>query len=72
MLGHCTNEVLTKTLKHTTQYFPHQVKSENQSYPTQYHQKRLFPLNFRCLTGRTSAITIFLPSRAYAATLVSN
>eukprot|EP00957_Ditylum_brightwellii_P149586 11390846-Ditylum_brightwellii.AAC.1 len=29
MLGHCTSEVLTKTLEHTTQYFPNQVKSEN-------------------------------------------
>eukprot|EP00957_Ditylum_brightwellii_P002009 154851-Ditylum_brightwellii.AAC.1 len=39
MLGHCTNEVLTKTWEHTMQYFPHQAKSENQSYPTQHCQK---------------------------------
>eukprot|EP00957_Ditylum_brightwellii_P127543 9726476-Ditylum_brightwellii.AAC.1 len=38
-LGHCTNEVLTKTLEHTKQYFPHQVKSKNQTYPTQHCQK---------------------------------
>eukprot|EP00957_Ditylum_brightwellii_P068895 5229881-Ditylum_brightwellii.AAC.1 len=47
VLSHCTNEALTKTLEHTTQYFPHQVESENQTYPTQHCQKHLFPLHFR-------------------------
>eukprot|EP00957_Ditylum_brightwellii_P000245 19142-Ditylum_brightwellii.AAC.1 len=32
-LGHCTDEALAKTLEHTTQFPPHFIEAENQSYP---------------------------------------
>eukprot|EP00957_Ditylum_brightwellii_P071044 5398980-Ditylum_brightwellii.AAC.1 len=51
-LGHCTDEVLAKTLENTTQYFPTCVESETHAYPVQHHQKQLFPLHLLQLKGR--------------------
>ena len=46
-LGYCTPEVVSKTLKHTTQYFATPVESETRAYPRQHWQKRLLPFHVR-------------------------
>eukprot|EP00957_Ditylum_brightwellii_P185451 14120892-Ditylum_brightwellii.AAC.1 len=46
-LGHCINEVLTKMLENTTQYFPTRVESEIHAYPVQHHQKSI--CGYKCV-----------------------
>eukprot|EP00957_Ditylum_brightwellii_P115620 8819489-Ditylum_brightwellii.AAC.1 len=58
-LGHCMEEVITKMLENTTQYFSTCMESETQAYPIQHCQKQLFPLHLPMLKGRTCADMLF-------------
>ena len=63
-LGHCNDEVVRNTLQKTTQYFAKPVESEVRAYPRQHRQRRLHPLHYKRLRGRTSADTFFSSVRS--------
>ena len=63
-LGCSTPDVVSKTLRNTTQYFATPVESETRAYPRQHRQKRLLPLHVRRISGRTCGDTFFSSIRS--------
>jgi len=63
-LGYSTPEVVSKTLRNTTQYFATPIESETRAYPRQHRQKRLLPLHVRRIPGRTCGDTFFSSIRS--------
>ena len=60
ILGHCSNNVVLNTLKHTTQYFADSVESEVRAYPRQHCQKQVIPLYLKRIQIRAAGDTFFL------------
>lgn len=63
-LGGISDEVLQKTLEHTTQYYPTSIESENRDYPRQHRQKRLHALHYKRIPGKTCGDTFFSSIRS--------
>ena len=63
-LGCSTPDVVSKTLRNTTQYFATSIESETRAYPRQHRQKRLLPLHVRRIPGRTYGDTFFSSIRS--------
>ncbi len=63
-LGYCPDQVVSNTLRHTTQYFTDPVESEVRAYPVQHRKKRLLPLHVRRIPGRSCADTFFSSVRS--------
>jgi len=61
-LGCSTPDVVSKTLRNTTQYFATPVESETRAYPRQHRQKRLVPLHLRRIPGRYSLRYLLISS----------